>query len=187
MEIEKEHKEIHNKLIGNVNRISKKLRQGKNELNQLSPEVLNMYDNFSEKIEEIWDWYRSIQPEISSYDAQRAINTSDEWHKMIAGQGEGVSYEPTQQDMIVYGPQWKNPEWQGWTVQKVISENDLLAEGNKMDHCVGSFCEDVERQHSIIYSLRDPQNNPHVTILFQKIIIKQWLKNGYLPVENSRE
>ena len=122
--------------------------------------------NFADNLEEIYDWATRSRPlpDISSYDASTAMEASDEWHRMMAGQGEGTSYSPTQPNMIMYGPQWKNPEWQGWTVQKVAGENDLLSEGNLMDHCVGSFCEDVERQHSNIYSLRDPQNRPHVTI-----------------------
>jgi len=33
-----------------------------------------------------------------------------------------------------------------------------------MSHCVGEYCEDVEKGNSVIYSLRDPKNNPKVTI-----------------------
>ena len=142
----------------------RKLRKGNYELNQLSREELGIYDNFSDKMDEIYDWYRSSNLDISSYSPEQAIQATDEWHRMMAGQGEGVNYEPTQPESIVYGPEWKNPEWQGWTIQKVISENDLLVEGNRMDHCVGSYCENVERDTSAIYSLRDPQNNPHITM-----------------------
>jgi hypothetical protein len=46
----------------------------------------------------------------------------------------------------------------------VASKNDLEVEGNKMDHCVGSYSDLVERGAANIYSLRDPQNNPHATI-----------------------
>ena len=33
-----------------------------------------------------------------------------------------------------------------------------------MDNCVGSYCPNVESGRSVIYSLRDPQNNPHITM-----------------------
>ena len=130
----------------------------------LSDQESTMYQNFSGKLREIADWYGSVRPDISLYSPQEAAIASDEWHKMMAGQGEGVEYEPTKSESVVYGPKWENSEWEGWTIQKVIGRNDLIAEGNKMDHCVGSFCEGVERQNSSIYSLRDPKNNPHVTI-----------------------
>lgn len=152
----------------------RKLRKGKipynNDINQLgktlTSEELDIYWFFNNKLEEIRDWVNhSIPiPNISSFSAGQAINASEEWHRMMASKGEGVEYDPIRKDLIIYGPKWKNKEWYGWTIQKVISANDLEVEGNKMDHCVGSFCEDVERGTSNIYSLRDPQNNPHVTM-----------------------
>lgn len=123
-----------------------------------------MYRNFKEEIPGIWDWVRSYDINISSYSPNEAAKMSQEWHRMMAGKGEGKMYEPTKSEDIIYGPNWKNTEYNGWTIQKVTSENDLLTEGNKMDHCVGSYCEDVEKGNSFIYSLRDPNNNPHITI-----------------------
>jgi len=130
----------------------------------LTSQEMNMYDNFSSSIVEIKDWYISVRPDIFSYTAQEAAIASQDWHKMMAGQGEGKMYEPTKPDLIVYGPEWKNEEYNGWTIQRVESENDLLVEGNKMDHCVGGFCDNVANEYSNIYSLRDPQNNPHITL-----------------------
>jgi hypothetical protein len=40
-----------------------------------------------------------------------------------------------------------------YTIQNILVHN-----------CVGGYCDDVERGDSIIYSLRDPKNMPHVTI-----------------------
>ncbi len=130
------------------------------------PFIHNKYMMLIEELPQINDWlFRGGQNvEISSYTPEQAMEASDEWHKMMAGEGEGMEYEPTNSDMIIYGPEWKNPEFKGWTIQKVIAENDLKAEGNKMDHCVGGYCQDVEVEKSVIYSLRDPQNSPHVTI-----------------------
>ena len=43
-------------------------------------------------------------------------------------------------------------------------ETALKHEGNTMGHCVGGYCYDVERGNSRIFSLRDAQGQPHVTI-----------------------
>ena len=136
----------------------------------LTPEENAFYFGFKNKLDEIYDWATRAEPrpEIASYTAEQAIEETDEWHRMIAGKGEGKYYEPIKKELIVYGPKWKskwsNKDWQGWTIQKVESQNDLLAEGNKMDHCVGSYYNEVRSGSGIIYSLRDPQNNPYVTI-----------------------
>lgn len=87
-----------------------------------------------------------------------------EWHAVQSGEGEGLMYEPTKEELIVYGPQWENPEWNGWTIQEVIGKNDLSVEGNKQNHCVGSYCQQVEDGAVRIFSLRNPANEPVVTI-----------------------
>jgi hypothetical protein len=49
-----------------------------------------------------------------------------------------------------------------------IAEQDLEvglnAEGSAMGHCVGGYCDDVASRGTKIYSLRDKNNNPHVTV-----------------------
>ena len=40
----------------------------------------------------------------------------------------------------------------------------LQYEGDTMGHCVGSYCEDVMGGHTRIFSLRDAEGKPHVTI-----------------------
>ena len=148
----------------------RKLRNGLSEdkFNTLLPLEQRRYWGFRESIQEIYDWALRSEPrpDISSYTPEQAKESSDEWHRMMAGQGEGKQYEPTNPELIMYGPEWKNPEWQGWTIQKVMSKNDLQTEGSEdmMDHCVGSYCNDVEVGTSIIYSLRDPKNGPHITM-----------------------
>lgn len=46
---------------------------------------------------------------------------------------------------------------------KPYVDKGLDAEGNAMGHCVGGYCDDVEKGTKI-YSLRDKNNQPHVTI-----------------------
>ena len=52
----------------------------------------------------------------------------------------------------------------GYTIVDVNTENDLDVEGDKMGHCVGSYCDDVASGDTVIYSLRDARNEPHATI-----------------------
>ena len=51
----------------------------------------------------------------------------------------------------------------GWTVQE-LPPDALKAEGEVMQHCVGTYCERVRAGKTVIYSLRDPQGLPHVTM-----------------------
>ena len=44
------------------------------------------------------------------------------------------------------------------------SINDLDIEGCAMGHCVGGYCDVVSSGRIVIYSLRDPKNEPHATI-----------------------
>ena len=118
------------------------------------------FDNY---LGQIHDWYTHTinNPDgIFSYSWGQARAASDEWHAVAAGKGSGKIYEPTNPELVVFQP----PEWKGWSIQKMTSENDMLVEGNLMNHCVGEFCENVKGGSIEVYSLRDPQNKPHVTI-----------------------
>lgn len=52
----------------------------------------------------------------------------------------------------------------GWTIQRLTTEEQLDAEGETMQHCVGGYCEQVATGSTVILSLRDPQGAPHATI-----------------------
>lgn len=52
----------------------------------------------------------------------------------------------------------------GWTVQELRGRGRLDPEGRRLQHCVGSYCSAVERGESQIYSLRDPDGVPYVTM-----------------------
>lgn len=52
----------------------------------------------------------------------------------------------------------------GWNVQQLHSPEALTEEGDHMGHCVGSYADQVESGSTKIYSLRDKENKPHVTM-----------------------
>ena len=129
----------------------------------------NIFNNgYISKLSEIQDWAGRNNIELASYDLEQAAIASNRWHKEMAEKGKGKKYE---EKNIVYGPQWidiktgeENKKWQGWTIQLVQTENDLQTEGNKMDNCVADYYDDVAAENTRIFSLRDPQNEPHVTM-----------------------
>lgn len=125
------------------------------------------------KLVEIHDWVKASRRhagldaqgnsrfQIATYDFETALALSNEWHAVVAGQGAGKMYGPTEESRVVYR---FGGEHQGYTVQQVVTKNDLQAEGSFMNHCVGSYCEDVESGRQRIFSLRDDSNRPLATI-----------------------
>lgn len=89
---------------------------------------------------------------------------AENWHDVISGEGEGLEYYGEKIEDIVFGPQWSNPEWNGWTIKQVTTKNNLRAEGSKVGHCVGKYCDEVMKGRTRIFSLRDPSNTPYVTM-----------------------
>lgn len=55
----------------------------------------------------------------------------------------------------------------GWTVQELRGRAELEAEGKLLSHCVGSYCDAVDEGRSVIYSLRDPDGVPYITMEWQ--------------------
>lgn len=55
----------------------------------------------------------------------------------------------------------------GWTVQELRGRSELEAEGKLLAHCVAGHCEAVDSGRSVIYSLRDPDGVPYVTLEWQ--------------------
>lgn len=94
-------------------------------------------------------WMRETRPDITKMswrDVQREIDSYD-FGDALGSKGE-----------IVY-------EWDdGWTIQKLTTDDQLEHEGEAMQHCVGTYCEDVRDGLSEIYSLRSPKGTSHVTV-----------------------
>ena len=134
---------------------------------------LNEYEAFQSVVgmwirtNELADFLRANPTfDINSHNIREVVERISDWHEAVSSGGAGLVYEPTDPSNIVYGPNWENEAWNGWTIQRVTSSNDLLVEGreDKMNHCVGGYCEEVNRGSSVIFSLRDPNNEPHITI-----------------------
>lgn len=107
------------------------------------------------------DWFRSKSPtrrgvDIMQLTTEEMINKINEWdEELAANMDQAVADEGAGE--VVY----RYPD--GWTIRSVQPE-ECGDEGEQMGHCVGSYAERVRRGDMKILSLRDPNNNPHVTM-----------------------
>jgi hypothetical protein len=97
-------------------------------------------------------WYEAERPNLGQYDLSAAYEAAEQWQKEKA-----IENPPTQGEVVT---KLAN----GWTAQKLTTRKQLEEEGERMVHCVGGYYRAVEQGTSVIYSLRDPEGHPHVTI-----------------------
>ena len=75
----------------------------------------------------------------------------------------------------------------GYTAVKVESKEALNREGVRMQHCVGSYANEVGRGTEI-YSIRDASGKPHITIEYKNGIVNQFQgKQNTVPLEKYWE
>jgi hypothetical protein len=87
------------------------------------------------------------------------LAAANAWHAKLAegDRGHVALYRDT-------GPEWTMATWpDGWRMIKV-SPRDAENEGNMMGHCVGGYSKEIENGDTMIFSLRDPRGEPHVTM-----------------------
>lgn len=162
--------------------IRKELR--KNAIMPIDGDSLDIYSlvNYKQAIRSIfrnlyqigfWDWINAFpHMDITGYSLDSAKQSCEEWHEQFKNGGKGIYLENT----IFYGPTWKDKngneiqQYNGWTIREITTKNDLKTEGEKMGHCCGGYWDDDKNkiyrrgENVRIFSLRDPSNEPHVTI-----------------------
>ena len=74
----------------------------------------------------------------------------------------------------------------GWTTQRLTTPKALKDEGKAMSHCVGTYCEAVANEESVIYSIRDPDDVPYVTIEVGGAMTRR-RSTGELKLDAQRE
>ena len=130
------------------------------------------HDKLVRNIAHIYDWYESIDNtainvgdglrvadkiDITSYSLDQVIEMAKEWMEDAQAKAEG-RYLPTKKENI----EMVFPN--GYTMQRITDKQDVSTEGKKMEHCVGNYCKEVATNYIQVYSLRDENNNPLVTI-----------------------
>jgi len=122
-------------------------------LNHARHAVGRIVDNASE----LADWANAVHPNLMSMSVSAAYEASRDWHDEMAGRALGKKAVPGE---VVY----RFPD--GWTFEQLTQGAQLCAEGETMGHCVGgaTYRQGVESGAMRIFSLRDPEGVPHVTI-----------------------
>jgi hypothetical protein len=112
-------------------------------------------------LQSIKDWYVGTDRPggMQHLSFKEAHDQAVEWEKALAGKGEGKYYGPVKPENILY----LDPKT-GFSIQNIDNLNDLAVEGMKMRHCVASYWDRIKDGDVRIISLRDPSNNPHITI-----------------------
>jgi len=105
----------------------------------------------------VLDYLHQETPNLDTLTWPEAVKNSAEWHKSFVKEVPMGKYET--KDVVM---EFDN----GWSMVKVPTEHDLDVEGEFMGHCVGGddYARKVSKGKCTIYSLRDPKNEPHVTI-----------------------
>ena len=124
------------------------------KLPKFSKEVENKLKIIKHYIDE------NIKEFIDNLNFDELYEKSKEWENSFK-EAKQLSYEKID---IVYGPEWKNSNFNGYFITKITTENDLKLEGSLLEHCVGGYYYKIKNKESEIFSLRNPAGKPEVTI-----------------------
>jgi hypothetical protein len=124
--------------------------------------VRGLTDAFLRSSPDLLAWYLAAKPDLTKLDLRDALNAT-------------VAWRDTQAAKVVYA----YPD--GWTMRRLTTNRELAVEGDRMEHCVGGweYCNKVYTGTSIIYSLRDPADEPYATL--EWLVKEAWFKQIYGP------
>ncbi len=107
----------------------------------------------------IIDWAKKDKPDIFSMSFVEAFSSAQDWHDSLKTTGKYRIFEEDKDEKrVVYVSNNKKFFFM------LLNANELDAEGDIMRNCVSSYKNKLMRGHSLIISMRDQQNQPHVTI-----------------------
>ncbi len=107
----------------------------------------------------IIDWAKKDKPDIFRLDFEQALEKSKEWHDNLKSTGKYRIFEDDKdENRVIY----KSKDGNFFFI--LLNPDDLDAEGDIMRNCVGTYKDKVIKGYSLIISMRDMKNQPHVTI-----------------------
>lgn len=131
---------------------------------------LALDDAEAEELNSILDWMRSGEGPSPASDWSRiswpqAHGAHEKWIEQISKAAQkhmdqSKAFDGCQRACEVHG----QPHLAGWSWVKVLSAEALNREGALMRHCVGSYAQAVQDDDLQIWSLRDPEGKPHMTV-----------------------
>jgi len=107
----------------------------------------------------IIDWATKERPDIFSLSFNEAFKNSRDWHNSL--EFKDIKKHPNKkvdEETIIYTT--KNKKY----FFKLLNSSELALEGSVMKNCVSSYGQKILKGHSLIISMRDMKNQPHVTI-----------------------
>ena len=119
-------------------------------------ELRDFYVRLEAALPQIAYWVEKTKPDLFRMSALQAIG--------LASDMEVEDDFPVPQGEVIY----RFPD--GWTVQELKTPEQVYAEGEVMQHCMrGShhgprFCEQISRGDTRLFSLRNPQGRPGVSM-----------------------
>ena len=143
----------------------------------------------------IIDWALESNTDIMQKSFDDALREQEEWHERIAAINENntINIPDVNDDKVIYITKDKR------FFLYVLDVNDLMYEGTMMKHCVkgNNYKKKVKDNKSIILSLRDINNKPHVTLEISISkdkkgnhsgrVIQQYGKSNQIPKKLYRE
>lgn len=140
-----------------------------------------LIDRISE-IRLIIDWVLSNKINVFEYSFELALEKQKEWHnKMLVEYNiEEINIPQIEHDRIVF--RCSNPKYFIY----LLNEKELTYEGKMMGHCIGQdfYRKKIKNNQSIVLSLRDTNNEPHVTIeidVKKGEVLQQYSKGNSIP------
>jgi 2'-5' RNA ligase len=108
----------------------------------------------------IADWFESNSPtrrgtDIMQLDINALGDKIEAWDEELAAE---MDQQRQMQGTVMHD------FGDGWTVRRVDDAAQANDEGSAMGHCVGGYGHDIRSGNVGIFSLRDPQNQPHATV-----------------------
>lgn len=131
----------------------------------------------------IIDWATDTKADLFAYDFQEAYEEQSSWHQQMLQklEIEDLQIPEIDNERIVFRFSDKKH------FLYLLNQDELKFEGSSMGHCVGgqNYRSKVKNKISLILSLRDQSNKPHVTIeidIPSCQVVQQYGKGNTEPV-----
>lgn len=152
--------------------ISKEVRKNKDVLNK------NL------EIRLIVDWAFETNADIFQYSFSEAFNAQQDWHEEMRRkyQIEKMNIPNIDENRVIF--RFSDKEH----FLYLLTPEDLNHEGAIMGHCVGgkNYKSKIKNQQSLIFSIRDKNNMPHVTIevdIHSRNTVQKYGKGNKPPIK----
>ena len=121
--------------------------------------------HYLNKLSHIIDYLNTRTDNVSNMSVTEVFKQVEDWDKKLKKQKESTDGKTKVIHEYSDGYKWV----------QLLDERSLKYEGSKMNHCVGGYWNAVKSGKTVIYSLRDAKNIPHVTVEYEpkKNIIQQ--------------